>query len=94
EQHKATIYTSVNNLLETLKLTPTKKKKQIQQLSINTLSTAANSIIDILKCRETIYIDELKTATSLSDADLSEGLLILELEQLINILPGKKIMLL
>ncbi|MCA6440338.1 MAG: DNA-processing protein DprA [Sediminibacterium sp.] len=94
EQNKATVYTSVNNLLETLKWTATKKKKTIQQLTINTLSRAANSILDTLKTKETIYIDELKTIAALSDADLSEGLLVLELEQLISILPGKKITLL
>ncbi|MGL5945176.1 MAG: hypothetical protein ACRCZV_03340, partial [Sediminibacterium sp.] len=58
------------------------------------LSRAANSILDTLKTKETIYIDELKTIAALSDADLSEGLLVLELEQLISILPGKKITLL
>lgn len=94
EQNKATVYTGVHNLLEALKWTATKKKKTIHQLTINTLSKAANSILNTLKNRESIYIDELKTVADLSDADLSEGLLVLELEQLISILPGKKITLL
>jgi DNA processing protein len=94
EQNKATVYTGIDNLLEILKWIQPKKKIQSQQLALTNLSADMLRIVEVVKERNAIYMDELKSKLALSDADLSAGLLILELEQIITILPGKKIMLL
>jgi DNA processing protein len=94
EQNKATVYTSIEHLLELLKWVHPKKKKQPQQLTLTNLSDDMLRILTVLKERETIYIDELRNTLAISDTDLSAGLLTLELEQIITILPGKKITLL
>jgi DNA processing protein len=64
------------------------KKKKQKEIFIE-LSASERVIVDMLKDRETLPIDEIHTRCALSNSTIAAAILNLELQQVIEALPGK-----
>jgi DNA processing protein len=88
--NKAALLTSADELLEIMNWKPVAKpaaKKQ-RELFIE-LTTEERLIVDILRERENIQIDELYFKSGLSSSAVANALLMLEMQNIIQSLPGK-----
>jgi DNA processing protein len=86
---KAQIFTSVEDMALAMGwIEREKKKKQQRQLFIE-LSMEEQCIIDILKGQDKIHIDSLLEKSQLSSSQIAAALLNLEMQTIIQIMPGK-----
>jgi DNA processing protein len=89
--NKASLITDANDLIEQMNW-QTKKKKAITQRQLFVeLTMQEKLIVDALQQRENIHIDELCTITNLSNSQAASALLTLELQGIIQTLPGKMV---
>lgn len=89
-QNKAMVYTGVEDLLQSmgwLKKADAPKKVTLE-LFIE-FSDDEKVIVDLLKQKESIHIDEIYLRSSLSSSSVAEAMLNLELQNVISSLPGK-----
>lgn len=88
--NKAIMITSPSDLAETLGWNESKlKKKKQKELFIN-LTKEESVIADLLKEQDSISIDELNLRSGLSSSVVAAALLTLELEGVVEALPGKR----
>ena len=88
--NKAVLVMSAEDLLENLGWTEQKKPVQrVQRELFIELSPEERTIVDILQQQESIHIDELYQKTRLSTSAVASALLTLEMQNLVQSLPGK-----
>ncbi len=89
QQQKAVLLTGAEQLIQELgweaKKKPTKKQREL----FIELSADEKVIVDILKEKETVSIDELFLKTGLSSSSIAGAILSLELQNVVLSLPGK-----
>ncbi|TAG13565.1 MAG: DNA-protecting protein DprA [Sphingobacteriia bacterium] len=94
EQNKASVFTSTEKLLETMGWETKRQKQTDPQLKIFLqLSDDEQLIIKILEEHGSISHDELFSNALLNSSRMAAALLNLELQNIITILPGRKIVL-
>ena len=90
QNNKAALINSANDFLETMNWKPTQKtspKKQ-RELFIE-LSPDEKIVVDILQQQDSIQIDELYFKSGLSSSAVATALLMLEMQNVVQSLPGK-----
>ncbi len=91
QENKANLYTSIEHLLDIMNWEP-KIKSTINQLSIFTsLTSDEQLIVGILKDKGQFPLDDLKNSVGFSNSKMASILLALELQNIIQIIPGKMI---
>ena len=89
QNNKAVLYTDGSNFLETMNwVTRSTKAKKQRELFIE-LSPEEKIIVDMLKEKEMMSIDELNFKSELSSSRVATTILNLELQNIIASLPGK-----
>jgi DNA processing protein len=90
KQNKASLITSAADLIELMNWGPKEKttKKKQRELFIE-LTPDEKIIVDILQQRESILIDELYFKSGLSSSAVATALLMLEMQNVVQSLPGK-----
>lgn len=86
----ATLVTSVDDVLEELRLTPARVPQQKpRSTALPTLTPQENLLLGLLS-DEPLYVDDLAAAAQLAPAELSSILVRLELQQLVRQWPGQR----
>ncbi len=89
QQNKAMLLSDAEQLMQVMGWQQTQpKKKQTRELFID-LSPEEKVIVDLLKDKESIHIDEIYIKSSLNSSSVAEAMLNLELQNVITSLPGK-----
>jgi DNA processing protein len=89
QNNKAILLNSVKQLAEELGWqTPTLKRKEQRELFVE-LSDEEQKVIDLLKNKESLHIDELYLQSGLSSSAVAAAILNLELQSIVLSLPGK-----
>ena len=88
-QNKAALVTNAQQIIELLGWTTTTKKKQKQRILFVDLNNEEKIIVELLKQKEQVSIDEIILQSKLSSSSIAAALLNLELQNIINSLPGK-----
>lgn len=89
QQNKAVLLTNTEQLVEEMGWQQKKKATKKQRELFIELSPDEKLIVDILKEKETVHIDELYLKTGLSSSSVAGAILSLELQNIIASLPGK-----
>ena len=89
KNNKSLLITCADDLMHIMnwKATPTKVKKQ-RELFIE-LTADEKIIVDILQAQENIQIDQLYFKSGLSSSAVAQALLMLEMQGVVTVLPGK-----
>jgi len=89
QQNKAVLFTSVEQMLEELGWQQkTKNTKKQRELFIE-LSDDERIIVDIIKEKDTVSIDEIYLKSNLSSSSVASAILTLELQNVLICMPGK-----
>ncbi len=88
-QNKAMLLANVQQLAENLGWSNPQQKKHQQRTLFIDLSKDELNIVDILKLKEQVSIDEIFLQSKLSSSAIAAALLNLELQNIISSLPGK-----
>src|SRR6478735_6605630 len=89
QNNKAVLFTDTKEMLETLGWKQKNiSKKQQRELFIE-LSEDEKTIMNILKEKETVHIDEINMHSNMSSSSIAAAILNLELQNVISSLPGK-----
>jgi DNA processing protein len=86
---KATLLSKAEELVEWLGWQEKKPKRKRQKELFVTLTPDEQLLVDILKEKETVHIDELNLKSGLTSSTVAGALLSLEFQTLISSLPGK-----
>lgn len=89
QQNKAVLLSSAEQLVEEMGWQEKKKQPKKQRELFIELSAEEKTIVDILKQKETVSIDELFIQSGLSSSSVAAAMLSLELQNVILSLPGK-----
>lgn len=89
KNNKASLITSATDLLELMNWAPKEKTKKKQRELFIELSPDERIIADILQQQETIQIDELYAKSGLSSSAVAGALLMLEMQGIVAVMPGK-----
>jgi DNA processing protein len=90
KQNKASLITCAADLMELMNWVPKEKKQQKKQRELFIeLTPDEKIIVDILQQRESIQIDELYFKSGLSSSAAATALLMLEMQHVVQSLPGK-----
>lgn len=91
KNNKAILYTDTKDLLETMGWQERKKNesKKQRQLFIE-LTPDEKIIVDILREKDTVSIDDINVASGLSSSTVAAAILNLELQNVVLSLPGKQ----
>ena len=92
--NKAILLTEVSELLEIMGWAKKKIERKKQREIFIELTEHEQLLIDLLKNAATVTIDELNLQSGLSSSEVAAALLNLELQNIIQSLPGKRYMLL
>jgi len=87
--NRAILLTDAQQLVETLGWEKRKSKRKIQKELFIELSAEEQVIVDILKEKDLVHIDELYLKSALSSSTVAAAILTLELQNVIATLPGK-----
>ena len=91
KQNKAMLLTDAEQLLQTMNWQPAVPKKRLEkqrELFIE-LTAGEKIIVNILKERETVHIDEINQQSGLNSSAVAAAILGLELQNVVVSLPGK-----
>lgn len=92
QQNKAIVFTSTEQLMETMGWLPATKKTVKKQLEIFTsLTNEEQMVVKILEEKDVFAMEELISRTNLNSSAMAAALLSLEMQNIINIIPGKMI---
>ncbi|MGI8950684.1 MAG: DNA-processing protein DprA [Chitinophagaceae bacterium] len=89
KNNKAALLTDAQNLIEMMNWENKKTKSKVQKELFIDLSDEEKIIVDILKEKETIHIDELFLKSGLHSSSVAGAILNLELQNVVTSLPGK-----
>lgn len=87
--NKATLISNANDVIEALGWKENHKIKKAQRQLFIDISAEERIILEILKEKETVHIDELNLKSNLSSSTVAAAILNLELQNIICSLPGK-----
>lgn len=89
-QQKAILFTGMDDLMQSMGWSEPQrvKKTQTRELFID-LSEEEKVIVELLRAKESLHIDEIYLRSSLSSSSVAEAMLNLELQNVISSLPGK-----
>lgn len=89
--NKAMLITGAQELAETMGWEPIHAPaKKVQRELFIALSAEEQQIVQLLKEKDTLQIDELNTRSGLSASQVAAALLNLEIQQVLSSLPGKR----
>lgn len=89
KHNKAMLLTDAQELIEVMGWSDKKQKpKQQRQLFIE-LTPEEQTVIDILKKKESVHIDEINFQSGLSSSAIAAAIINMELQGIVNSLPGK-----
>jgi len=91
KHNRATLLTDAEQLMQNLGWQQKKSNPKTQRELFIDLSRDEKIIVDILNEKDSIHIDELFLKSGLSSSAIAASMLNLELQGLINSLPGKMI---
>lgn len=89
QSNKAQIFTDIEQFLFAMNWDTSKKKAKQQTIVFADLSPTEQKVVDILRSKNNIHVDELQTASGLSSGELANAILSLELSNIVETLPGK-----
>ena len=89
KNNKAILITGVEDLVEQMSWVNKKKKAKTQRELFITLSNEQQIIIDLLKQKDCIHVDELYLKSGLNSSMVASTILGLEFENIVASLPGK-----
>lgn len=87
--NRAGLITSAEDLVQNMGWAPAKKNARKQKQLFIELKPDEKVIVDILQKQEQMHIDELYMQSKLSSSQVAAALLMLEMESIIESLPGK-----
>jgi DNA processing protein len=87
--NKAMLLTDADELLEVLGWKEKKVKKKQQREIFIEMTTEEKLIVQLLQEKETVHIDEINLKSGLSSSTVAAAILNLELQGVINSMPGK-----
>ncbi|MFZ1412729.1 MAG: DNA-processing protein DprA, partial [Micropruina sp.] len=91
KHNRATLLTDAQQLMETMGWQVRKAQPKAQRALFIELSKEEKILVDILREKETVHIDELFLRSGLTSSAVAAAMLNLELQGLISSLPGKMI---
>ncbi|MFY7965884.1 MAG: DNA-processing protein DprA [Chitinophagaceae bacterium] len=89
QQNKAVLLTSAEQLLENMGWNNKPKKINKQRELFVELTADEKAIVDIIKEKDAVSIDEIYIKSAMSSSTVAATILNLELQNIINCLPGK-----
>ena len=89
QNNKAILLTHAKQLAEELGWQPPVVKKKVQRELFIQLSTEEQKIVDILKEKDNVHIDEMYLQSGFSSSTVAAVILNLELQSIVLSLPGK-----
>jgi DNA processing protein len=90
KNNKAVLLTETQELAEMLGWSaPVQKNIQAQKELFVSLNTEEKTIVDILNEKQPVHIDELNIRCGLSTSSIAAAILNLELQNIVQALPGK-----
>ncbi len=89
---KAAMITCAADVVEMLGWKETRKAKKVQRELFIDLSPEEKIVLELLKEKETMHIDELNLKSNLSSSSIAAAILNLELQNIVCSLPGKMYM--
>lgn len=89
QQNKAALFTTTQQMLEELGWQEKSKKTKRQRELFIELSADEQIIVNILKEKDLVSIDEIYTKSAMSSSTVAAVILNLELQNVVNSLPGK-----
>lgn len=87
--NKAAVITSATDLLETMGWKPVKKERKVQRSLFLNLTADEQLLCKILGAKEAVGIDELNGSSGLTSSAVAASLLSLELQGVVQSMPGK-----
>jgi DNA processing protein len=87
--NKAILLEDANQLIEMLGWTTKKVKRREQKELFITLTGEEQVLVDILKEKETVHIDEIYLKSGLTSSTVAASMLRLEFQNVVSSLPGK-----
>lgn len=88
-QNKAALITSADDIIQILGWNETKAKKKTQKELFPDLNDDEQLILSVIREKSTTHIDELCLSSGLSSSKVASAILSLELNNIIESLPGK-----
>ena len=88
---KAQMVTSADDIAESLGWTKPKKQKPTQRQLFIELNTNEHTVVELLKTKEQMHVDEFYNNSPMNSSELASTLLSLEMQNIIRVLPGKLI---
>lgn len=89
KNNKAILLTDADQLLDIMGWQEKKKKVKKQKELFIELTPEEKQVIDILKQKESVHIDEINISSGLSSSAVAAAILNLELQSVIGSMPGK-----
>ena len=89
KNNKAILLTDADQLLDIMGWQEKKKKVKKQKELFIELTPEEKKVIDILKQKESVHIDEINISSGLSSSAVAAAILNLELQSVIGSMPGK-----
>lgn len=90
QQNRAALFTDAAQLLQAMGWEPHQpKERQPQRALFIELTPEEKTVVDLLQEKETVHIDEINFRTGLSSSTTAAAILNLELNNLVQSLPGK-----
>jgi len=90
KNNKASLITGATDLLELMNWVPKEKKLQKKQRELFIeLTPEEKIVVDILQQQDNIQIDELYFKSGLSSSSVAAALLMLEMQGVVSVMPGK-----
>jgi DNA processing protein len=89
KNNKASLITKAADLVEMMNWAPREKKMKKQRELFIELSNDEKVLVAILQEQEAIQIDELYIKSNLSSSTVAAGLLMLEMQGIVSVMPGK-----
>jgi DNA processing protein len=89
QNNKALLCTSANDVINFMQWMPATKPKKVQRELFVQLTPQEQTIVDVLKQKEAVHIDEISAKTQFTLGAIATNLLTLEMQGIVLSLPGK-----
>lgn len=90
KEHKAALIESGDDLIEAMSWGELRENQKVQQIDLfSQLSTSEMKVVDVLKLKGKLNMDDLNIESKLDYSELNTLLLTMELKGIIKLLPGK-----
>ena len=89
KNNKAVLITSAEDVIENMGWMPKKLKAKQQKELFITLTSEEQTIVDLLRQKESLHVDELFLQSGLNSSTVAAAILNLEFENIVASLPGK-----